>query len=72
MGILRDHLLLLGRQDYTVRSVRVDSKTETWNATFSRMFMMSGDAGSIKEFLQQGAAPVLGTSQEPTGNVVGT
>lgn len=67
MGVTREHLLLMGRQDYIVRSVRVDSKAETWNATFSRMFMLSGDAGSIKEFLQHGAPPVLGAERKQTG-----
>eukprot|EP00878_Enallax_costatus_P018795 GHUV01019807.1.p1 GENE.GHUV01019807.1~~GHUV01019807.1.p1 ORF type:complete len:727 (+),score=262.17 GHUV01019807.1:265-2445(+) len=65
LGVSRGDLLLLGRQDYVVRSVRVDSKAETWNATFSRMFMMSGDAGSVKNFLQHGAPPVLGEHSRP-------
>lgn len=67
MGTSREHLLLLGRQDYAVRSVRVDSKAETWNATFSRMFMVPGDAGSIKDFLQYGAATGHGVRHKSAG-----
>lgn len=69
----RDELLLLGRQDYLVRSVRVDSKAETWNATFSRMVMMSPrDSSSIRDFLATGAAPPLGGARAaPPAGAVG-
>lgn len=56
----QDDVLVLGRQDYMVRSMRVDSKAETWNATFSRLYMMSRDSNSIKDFFRSGAAPKLG------------
>ena len=65
MGVSPDELLLLGRQDYVVRSVRLDTKAETWNATFSKLFMIpAGAPGSIREFLQDGrtAAPATPTA----------
>lgn len=67
LGFSRSDLVVLARQDYVVRSVRVDSKAETWNATFSRMFLMSGNAGSVKDFLQHGAPPVLQGAARPAG-----
>jgi hypothetical protein len=55
MGVPPDQLLALGRQDYVVRSVRMDTKAETWNATFSKMYLIpSGAPDSIKDFLQEG------------------
>lgn len=60
-------VLFLGRQDYVVRSVRTDTKVETWNATFSKLYMISRDAGSIKEFLQHGAAPNAGVGTAAAG-----
>lgn len=60
-------VLFLGRQDYVVRSVRTDTKVETWNATFSKLYMMSRDAGSIKDFLQHGAAPTAGSAAAAAG-----
>jgi hypothetical protein len=60
-------VLFLGRQDYVVRSVRTDTKVETWNATFSKLYMMAQDAGSIKDFLQHGAAPPTGSAPAAAG-----
>lgn len=66
MGVPSDQLLALGRQDYVVRSVRMDSKTETWNATFSKLYLIpTGAPGNIRDFLHDGpgassAAPGTG------------
>lgn len=66
-----DRLLLVGRQDYVVRSLRVDTQAETWNATFARMELISpgGAAASVRSFLGRGgdsapepAAAALGGS----------
>jgi hypothetical protein len=55
MGVPPDQLLALGRQDYVVRSVRMDTKAETWNATFSKLYLIpAGAPGSIKDFLHEG------------------
>lgn len=54
-----EHVLVLGRQDYVVRSVRIDSKAETWNATFSRLYMMGRDSANLRDFFTHGAAPKL-------------
>jgi len=55
LGVPSDQLLYLGRQDYVVRSVRMDTKAETWNATFSKLYMIpAGVSGSVKDFLQEG------------------
>uniref|UniRef100_A0A383VZQ0 non-specific serine/threonine protein kinase n=1 Tax=Tetradesmus obliquus TaxID=3088 RepID=A0A383VZQ0_TETOB len=62
MGLLSnagEHVLVLGRQDYVVRSVRIDSKAETWNATFSRLYMMGRDSANLRDFFTHGAAPKL-------------
>lgn len=57
MGVPLDQTLALGRQDYIVRSVRMDTKAETWNATFSKLYLIpSGAPGSIKDFLHEGRA----------------
>jgi serine/threonine-protein kinase/endoribonuclease IRE1 len=45
-------VVYVGRQDYTVRSVRLDTQTETWNATYSRVFPL-GNA-SLSAFLRSG------------------
>lgn len=49
-------MLLLGRQDYIVRSVHADSRTETWNATYSRLVALgsASAAGVVAEFLAGG------------------
>lgn len=66
MGVPPDQLLALGRQDYVVRSVRMDTKAETWNATFSKMYLIpSGAPGSIKDFLQEGQHAATATGSGP-------
>lgn len=44
-------LLLVGRQDYTVRSLRVDTQAETWNATFARMHVLQAGIRNAASFL---------------------
>ena len=66
MGLPPDQLLALGRQDYVVRSVRMDTKAETWNATFSKMYLIpSGAPDSIKDFLQEGEHTATATGGGP-------
>jgi hypothetical protein len=60
-------VLVLGRQDYAVRSVRIDSKAETWNATFSRLYMMGRDSASLRDFFATGAAPKLDQGRPRAG-----
>jgi hypothetical protein len=67
-------LLLVGRQDYTVKSLRVDSREETWNATFARMQLLhpGGAVAGVRSFLESdgGSAlepPLLGRQGEGEG-----
>lgn len=49
-----DGLLLVGRQDYAVRSLRADTQAEAWNATFARVSLLrpGGSGGSgVRGFL---------------------
>jgi hypothetical protein len=62
-----EDVLVLGRQDYAVRSVRIDSKAETWNATFSRLYMMGRDSASLRDFFMHGAAPKLDQGRPHAG-----
>jgi hypothetical protein len=64
-------VLVLGRQDYAVRSVRIDSKAETWNATFSRLYMMGRDSASLRDFFTHGAAPKLDQGRPQAGGAAG-
>jgi hypothetical protein len=64
-----EDVLVLGRQDYAVRSVRIDSKAETWNATFSRLYMMGRDSASLRDFFTHGAAPKLDQGRPRQGEI---
>jgi hypothetical protein len=61
---------VLGRQDYAVRSVRIESKAETWNATFSRLYMMGRDSASLRDFFTHGVGPKLDQGRPRTGETV--
>jgi hypothetical protein len=68
LGVPPDQLLALGRQDYMVRSVRMDTKAETWNATFSKLYLIpSGAPGSIKDALHEGRAAPAAPAGPGTG-----
>lgn len=64
-----DRLLLVGRQDFTVRSLRVDTQAETWNATFARMRLLNpGGAGAagVRGFLEGlSSGPAVGDGALP-------
>ena len=68
-----NRLLLVGRQDYVVRSLRVDTQAETWNATFARMNLISPGvaAAGVRSFLAGagggGGALGLPLGSWPTG-----
>jgi hypothetical protein len=49
-----ESLLLVGRQDFIVKSLRVDSQAEMWNATFARMSLLQpgGSAAGVRSFLE--------------------
>lgn len=61
-----DNLLLVGRQDYIVKSLRVDSQAETWNATFARMHLLQpgGAVAGVRNFLE---GSTLGGAEAPFG-----
>ena len=49
IGVSSHELLFLGRQDYVMRSVRLKSKAETWNATFSKLFVIPAGAPGTRQ-----------------------
>jgi serine/threonine-protein kinase/endoribonuclease IRE1 len=66
-----EKVVYVGRQDYTVRSVRLDTQTETWNATYSRVFPL-GNA-SVSAFLRGAGGGGGGTlALPPVGGATGS